>query len=62
MPKLIDRKVIRGIIYKYCSGCRKYHPESEFNKCSKATDYLQSYCKECNIEYCRRWHEKHRNR
>lgn len=32
---------------KKCAKCGRELPESEFNKCSKAPDGLQYYCKEC---------------
>lgn len=62
MAKRIDRKVIRGIIHKHCSRCREYHPESEFNRCTASTDHLQSYCRTCNVQYCRQWHKEHEGR
>lgn len=55
MPRRIDRKVLRGIIHKQCSCCRRYRPESEFNKDADAPDRLQRYCKKCNMEYCKEW-------
>ena len=62
MPKHIDRKVIRGIIHKYCSRCKEYRPESEFNRSTKHPDRLQGYCKECNILYCKEWHKENTGR
>lgn len=59
MANYIARRVIRGIIYKKCSKCHEYHPESEFNRCTKATDHLQSYCRPCNVDYCKAWHKEH---
>ena len=60
MPKYIDRKVKRGIIYKRCGYCHKYRPESEFNYRTDASDHLQVYCRSCNSEYCKNWHKEHR--
>lgn len=57
MGKIVDRKVIRGIIYKRCSCCNKYYPESEFNQCAEHHDKLQCYCKQCNKDYCHEWRQ-----
>ena len=62
MAKRIDRKVIRGIIYKQCSRCREYHPESEFNRRHDTSDHLQCYCRVCNAEYCKKWAKQEEGR
>ena len=62
MAKRIDRKVIRGIIHKYCGRCKTYHPESYFNRRSEVSDNLQNYCRKCNIEYCREWSKRNMGR
>lgn len=62
MGRRIDRKVVRGIIHKYCNRCADYRPESEFNRCTASMDHLQGYCKSCNIQYCREWHKEHEGR
>lgn len=59
MTRRIERKVIKGIIHKCCGRCREYLPESEFNRCTKAMDHLQGYCRPCNVSYCRQWHKEH---
>ena len=60
MGRLFERKVRRGIIYKRCSCCRRYCPESEFNQSVDHADKLQSYCKQCNKEYCHEWRQEHK--
>jgi len=62
MGKPIERKVVRGIIHKYCARCHEYRPESEFNRCTKSPDHLQGYCRPCNVDYCRAWHKEHEGR
>lgn len=37
--------------YKQCAKCRKAKPKTEFYSNVKATDRLQSACKECHSEY-----------
>ena len=59
MTSRIDKKVIRGVIYKCCGRCHEYHPESEFNLSAKSYDHLQGYCRSCNIAYCRDWHKEY---
>ena len=36
---------------KTCSKCRTTKPADYFNKCSKATDGMQRYCRACSSEY-----------
>lgn len=36
---------------KRCSKCRELKPRAEFNQLRKASDGLQSYCRECNKAY-----------
>lgn len=62
MARTKQKKVIRGIIFKCCSRCGDYHPESEFNMRADTADHLQYYCKECNREYWREWSERVRGR
>lgn len=54
------RHLRKGIICKECPQCHKILPESEYNLKSQAPDKLQSYCKECNKEYCRIWRHEHK--
>ena len=59
MAKLIPRKVIRGIVYKQCGKCHKYKPTTEFHPHRRAKpDYLQSYCKECELINNRKYKQK----
>ena len=60
MAKYIERKVIRGVIYKKCACCGDYKPESEFNLRNDATDKIQYYCRACNKSYCRDWIKAHK--
>lgn len=39
---------------KRCSKCGKELPDSDFYKSSKASDGLQSYCKECANQIVRK--------
>lgn len=62
MPKRIPRKVIRGIIYKQCSKCRKYKPTSEFHPHRHCqSDELQYYCKQCKHDYMMEYRKEHKD-
>jgi len=51
MARLIPRKIINGKVYKMCSKCHKYIPETEFNRETKRGDRIQGYCRDCQSEY-----------
>ena len=38
-----------------CSKCKEILPRKAFNKCSKASDGMQSQCKICNARSKREW-------
>lgn len=60
MAKYIERKVIRGVIYKRCACCGDYKPESEFNLRNDTVDKIQYYCRACNKSYCKDWMKTHK--
>lgn len=60
MAKYIERKVIRGVIYKRCACCGDYKPESEFNLRNDTVDKIQYYCRTCNKSYCKDWMKTHK--
>ena len=58
-----ERKVIKGIIHKYCPMCHKLVPETDFHYYAKVMDFKQGYCKQCKAWYeswrgklCRDYH------
>ena len=61
MAKYIERKVIRGVIYKRCACCGDYKPESEFNLRNDTSDKIQYYCRACNKSYCKDWIRTHKS-
>jgi len=60
MAKYVPRKVIRGVIYKKCSCCGDYKPESEFSLKNASPDKIQYYCQTCNRAYCKAWAKANR--
>ena len=59
MTQMVPRKVIRGVIYKQCGRCRKYKPTTDFHPHrTRKPDFLQSYCKECEVENNRKYKNK----
>ena len=61
MAKYIERKVIRGVIYKRCACCGDYKPESEFNLRNDTSDKIQYYCRACNKSSCKDWISTHKS-
>ena len=60
MAKYIERKIIRGVIYKRCACCGDYKPESEYNLKNASPDKIQYYCRACNKSYCKEWIKKNK--
>ena len=45
--------------FKRCSKCGQVKPIGDFNKCKRASDGLQSYCKQCKKDVNAAWYAKH---
>ena len=45
---------------KKCSKCKSIKPVSEFRRNKSYKDGHHSYCKKCNLEYCKKYRKKHR--
>lgn len=43
---------------KVCCKCKRELPVEEFYKNKKMKDGLQSYCKQCQVDYSRQSHSK----
>ena len=48
-----SHRVVGGVRQKQCIKCRRWKPESEFQKLGRAKDGLQWECKKCATEYRR---------
>lgn len=46
--------------FKRCSKCGQVKPIGDFNKCKRASDGLQRYCKQCQKEYQAEWSTNHK--
>ena len=47
---------------KTCSKCKIEKSLSEFNKQKRAKDGLHTYCKKCQAEYRKKWHQDNREK
>lgn len=42
---------------KYCNGCKKSKPLSDWNKCRRFRDGLATQCRKCQKNHSRRYRE-----